>query len=193
MASRLATSSPVKKLMPVALPFGRPMLATRPSLTGSSPTLKTIGIVEVAALAARAPEELTGTAMTVTEKARGRDENVHAIEYAPATHHVEAVQQEGLEEPSVLRLAAREHAVDRSPKRAGHSCAVGGGMRKEIRGVAHDREAHALDVAYLAVGIDERGQVCAMSEFPINLGNREAVVLEKAGALFHRAGKKRHI
>jgi len=131
--------------------------------------------------------------MTVTEKARGRDENVHAIEYAPATHHVEAVQQEGLEEPSVLRLAAREHAVDRSPKRAGHSCAVGGGMRKEIRGVAQDRKAHPLDVAYLAVDIGERGQVCAMSEFPINLGNREAVVLEKAGALFHRAGKKRHI
>jgi hypothetical protein len=68
MKSRLATSSPVKKLMPVALPFGRPMLATRPSLTGSSPTLKTIGIVEVAALAARAPEELTGTAITVTRR-----------------------------------------------------------------------------------------------------------------------------
>src|SRR5262245_33273057 len=32
-----------KKLMPVALPFGRARLATRPSLTGSSPTPKTIG------------------------------------------------------------------------------------------------------------------------------------------------------
>ena len=38
--------------MPVALPPGRARLATRPSLTGSSPTPKTIGIVAVAALAA---------------------------------------------------------------------------------------------------------------------------------------------
>jgi len=65
-ASRLATTSPVKKLMPVAFPPGRLMLATRPDLTGSSPTLKTIGIVEVAALAARAPGGLPGTAITAT-------------------------------------------------------------------------------------------------------------------------------
>jgi hypothetical protein len=38
---------------------------------------------------------------------RGRDENVHAIEYAPAAQHIEAIQQEGLQEPSVLGLAAR--------------------------------------------------------------------------------------
>ena len=38
--------------MPVALPPGRAKLATIPSLTGSSPTPKTIGIVAVAALAA---------------------------------------------------------------------------------------------------------------------------------------------
>ena len=40
--------------MPVALPPGRLRLATRPSLTGSSPLVKTMGMVEVAALAARA-------------------------------------------------------------------------------------------------------------------------------------------
>ena len=51
-ASRLATSSAAKKLTPVALPPGRARLATRPSLTGSSPTPNTIGIVAVAALAA---------------------------------------------------------------------------------------------------------------------------------------------
>src|SRR5262249_29880722 len=50
--SRFETTSMVKKLTPVALPPGRARLATRPSLTGSSPTANTIGIVAVAALAA---------------------------------------------------------------------------------------------------------------------------------------------
>ena len=50
----MAATSLAKKLMPVALPPGRARLATRPSLTGSSPTPKTIGIVVVAALAASA-------------------------------------------------------------------------------------------------------------------------------------------
>src|SRR5262249_56125890 len=50
--SRLVATSWPKKLMPVALPPGRARLATRPSLTGSSPTPKTIGIVVVAVLAA---------------------------------------------------------------------------------------------------------------------------------------------
>ena len=40
-----------KKLIPVGFPPGGARLATRPSLTGSSPTPKTIGIVVVAALA----------------------------------------------------------------------------------------------------------------------------------------------
>ena len=48
----MARTSWTKKLTPVALPPGRARLATRPSLTGSSPTPKTIGIVAVAALAA---------------------------------------------------------------------------------------------------------------------------------------------
>ena len=42
------------KLTPVTLPPGRLRLATRPSLTGSPPVAKTIGIVVVAALAASA-------------------------------------------------------------------------------------------------------------------------------------------
>ena len=58
--SRLAATSWAKKLMPVALPPGRARLATRPSLTGSSPTPKTIGIVAVAALAASAAGVLAG-------------------------------------------------------------------------------------------------------------------------------------
>src|SRR4029077_16951344 len=48
-SSRFATNSPVKKLMPVKLPPGRPRLVTRPSLTGSSGTAKTTGIVVLSA------------------------------------------------------------------------------------------------------------------------------------------------
>ena len=54
-SSRLAPSTFMKLLMPVTLPPGRLRLATRPALTGSSPTTKTIGIVPVAAFAAKAP------------------------------------------------------------------------------------------------------------------------------------------
>ena len=50
----LRPSPPARKLAPVTLPPGRFRLATRPSLTGSSPVAKTIGIVAVASLAARA-------------------------------------------------------------------------------------------------------------------------------------------
>ena len=53
-SKRFATTSTLKKLIPVALPPGRARLATRPSLTGSSGTANTIGIVVVAALAAKA-------------------------------------------------------------------------------------------------------------------------------------------
>ena len=50
--------------MPVALPPGRLILATRPNLTGSSIVMKTIGIVEVAVLAASA--ETVSPAITAT-------------------------------------------------------------------------------------------------------------------------------
>src|SRR6516165_9252525 len=53
-SSRFAANSPLKKLIPVRLPPGRARLATRPSLTGSWATIKAIGIVVVAALAAGA-------------------------------------------------------------------------------------------------------------------------------------------
>ena len=56
----------VKKLIPVRLPPGRARLATRPSLTGSSPTLKTMGIVVVAALAANAAAVPPIAAITAT-------------------------------------------------------------------------------------------------------------------------------
>ena len=46
--------------MPVRLPPGRARLATRPSLTGSSGTMKTMGIVVVAALAANTAGAIRG-------------------------------------------------------------------------------------------------------------------------------------
>ena len=46
---------PKRRLTPVRLPPGRLRLATRPSLTGSAPIVKTIGMVVVAALATDAP------------------------------------------------------------------------------------------------------------------------------------------
>jgi hypothetical protein len=49
-----ATSALLSVLTPVTFPPGRLKLATRPSLMGSPPVKKTIGIVAVAALAARA-------------------------------------------------------------------------------------------------------------------------------------------
>ena len=57
-SSRFAVNSVLRKLIPVRLPLGRAWLATRPSLTGSSATTKTIGIVVVAALAANAERHL---------------------------------------------------------------------------------------------------------------------------------------
>jgi len=65
-SSRFATNSVVKILIPVRLPPGRARLATRPSRTGSSATTKTMGIVVVAALAAKAERGPPVAAMTAT-------------------------------------------------------------------------------------------------------------------------------
>ena len=64
----LASISPTKKLMPVALPLGRARLATMPNATGSSLTPKTIGIVAVADLAAIEAGVLPGVAITATRR-----------------------------------------------------------------------------------------------------------------------------
>src|SRR5262245_29572660 len=65
-SSRFAANSVLKKLTPVRLPPGRARLATRPSLAGSSPTRNTIGIVVVAALAAKAAGRPPIAAITAT-------------------------------------------------------------------------------------------------------------------------------
>ena len=61
-------SAPVMEMTPVTLPPGRLRLATSPTLTGSTPVLKTTGIVVVAALAASDPCALPGVAMTATRR-----------------------------------------------------------------------------------------------------------------------------
>src|SRR5262249_11009697 len=62
---RLGTSDHAS---PVTLPPGRFSLATRPNMTGSSLTPKTIGMVRVAALAAWAPAIKPGVAITATRR-----------------------------------------------------------------------------------------------------------------------------
>jgi len=53
-----------KSVTPVAFPLGRLRLVTRPNGTGSDPTVNTIGIVVVAACAARAEAMSPVAAMT---------------------------------------------------------------------------------------------------------------------------------
>src|SRR5262249_33532795 len=65
-SSRLGASVLYRKLVPVTLPPGRLMLETRPSLTGSPPIEKTIGMVAVAALAASGAAALWIATITAT-------------------------------------------------------------------------------------------------------------------------------
>ena len=52
-SNRFGANATVIMVMPVTLPPGRLRLATRPNVTGSPALTKTIGIVDVAAFAAR--------------------------------------------------------------------------------------------------------------------------------------------
>ena len=52
-STRFACSATENRLTPVKLPPGRLKLETKPNSTGSPPTAKTIGMVAVAAFAAR--------------------------------------------------------------------------------------------------------------------------------------------
>jgi hypothetical protein len=65
-SSRFVSSVALNSVTPVALPPGRLRLATRPDLTGSPATLNRIGIVAVAALAARATARLPTATITAT-------------------------------------------------------------------------------------------------------------------------------
>ena len=67
-ASRLDPSRAVNTLTPVIFPPGRARLLTRPTFIGSSPVVKTIGTVVVAAFAARAEMVPPVAANTVTPR-----------------------------------------------------------------------------------------------------------------------------
>lgn len=112
---------------------------------------------------------------------------MHPIECAPIARRVEAVQEKCLQELSVLGFSARERAIDRSLEWVRRSCGVSGGVREEVGGIAHDRKTCSLDVSCFAVGIDERRQICALSQLPVHFGDGKAVILEKASALLERA------
>ena len=69
---------------PVRLPSGRARLETRPSLTGSSPTLNTMGIVAVAALAANATGLPPVAAMTATCRRTNSAASAGSRSYCPS-------------------------------------------------------------------------------------------------------------
>ena len=70
-SSRFLANSVVNTLMPVTLPPGRLRLLTRPNLTGSSPTMNTIGIVLVAAFAAK-PRDVSSSSCDHGHSARNQ-------------------------------------------------------------------------------------------------------------------------
>jgi hypothetical protein len=74
-----------KKFIPVALPPGRARLATKPSLTGSSLTPNTIGIVEVAAFAASAVAAFPDTAITATRRRTNSATDARMRSYRPSS------------------------------------------------------------------------------------------------------------
>src|SRR5258708_21998315 len=67
-SKRLAMSVLMKSIIPVILPPGRLRLGTKPVLTGSSPITNKIGIVDVAAFAAKAETAPPLTTMTATPR-----------------------------------------------------------------------------------------------------------------------------
>src|SRR5262249_33430148 len=77
-SSRFAANSVVRKPMPVRFPPGRARLATRPTLTGSSPVMKTMGIVDVAALAANI-EGIPAGVITATKISRQHWQSIKLI------------------------------------------------------------------------------------------------------------------
>src|SRR5262245_4693371 len=69
-SSRFVFNSELKKLIPVRFPPGRARLATRPILTGSSLTAKTMGITVVAAFATCGAEPVVATIMATRRRTR---------------------------------------------------------------------------------------------------------------------------
>src|SRR5262249_34507356 len=85
-SSRFSTSSPINSVTPVILPPGRERLVTMPNLTGSSPIEMTIGIVEVAALAASAATAPPAATITATFRRTKSSAMAGSRSYLPLAH-----------------------------------------------------------------------------------------------------------
>ena len=80
----LAPSNRWKLVTPVAFPPGRLRLATKPVCTGSAPTLKTIGIVLVASVAAFAESSPPLVTMMETCRRTNSSASFCARSYSPS-------------------------------------------------------------------------------------------------------------
>src|SRR4051794_13202285 len=90
-SNRLGPISTFNVVTPVRLPPGRFRLATSPSLTGSPPVRKTIGIVAVAAFEAVAATMLLPVAITFTGRLTRSAARVLAIGPAVFDDHIPAL------------------------------------------------------------------------------------------------------
>src|SRR5262249_36881982 len=155
--NRLAATSQMKMLMPVALPPGRARLDTRPTFTGSSPTPNTIGIVVVAALAALAASVPPGVAI-MRGRCRGIEDDRDAGDtwsdlfkkLQPFAAHLWLECREAGNVAAWMGQVAHETAVNRIDANKKHNRDRGGlPLNRTERNVAirHDhvgREAHQL-------------------------------------------------
>src|SRR5580698_5302286 len=108
---------------------------------------------------------------------------MHAVEHAVAIHALEAIQQKRLQEPSGLRFAAGQHAIDPATERVRGAGGIRRLMREKISRVTYDREARAFNETFFASGAGERWQVGSLAQFPPDFGEAEAVIFEEAGPL----------
>ena len=110
-------ASRIKKLTPVRLPLGRLRLATIPNLTGSLPLAKTIGVVEVDALAASAetapPVAKITAACRQTKSAASAGTIVLTVRPAVFDRYVLALDVAVFTKASAKRSHVRRDAVER--------------------------------------------------------------------------------
>src|SRR5262245_21966568 len=128
-----ATNVLARKLTPVTLPPGRFMLATRPNFTGSAPIANTIGMLEVAALAASAAAVAPPVAITANppgdQVGRERRQPVELI-VRPAVFNgdVPALDEAGRTEP-----LTEAPDIGRITGRRGRAEKPNGGRRRLLR------------------------------------------------------------
>src|SRR5215831_10790468 len=87
---RLGNDSLPNQLTPVTFPPGRLRLVTRPTLTGSAPLVKTMGISAVAALAANAELLPPTAAITATCRRPVRPPARADVHHAPRSIYIRA-------------------------------------------------------------------------------------------------------